>query len=89
MHVNTQPEKKAALAVVNYEALVKKDATEIQKLVHAGQTVGMFYLDLQGPRTRSIFEDMPVIFKTGHQFFNLDQDSDEKTQALREGLERG
>lgn len=89
MLVNTQLEKKATLAVVNYEALANKDATEIQKLVHASQTVGMFYLDLQGPRTRSIFEDMPVIFKTGQQFFNLDQDSEEKTQARREGVERG
>jgi len=79
----------ASLAVVSYEALANKDAAEIQKLVQASQTVGMFYLDLRGPRTKTIFEDVPIIFRTGHEFFNLPQDSEEKTQSLREGMERG
>lgn len=83
------PEKMASLAVVDYEALANKDATEIQKLVQASQTTGMFYLDLRGPRTKVVFEDVPTIFKIGRDFFNLPQDSDEKTQALREGMERG
>ncbi|KAL9613213.1 MAG: hypothetical protein Q9167_002229 [Letrouitia subvulpina] len=42
----------------------------------------MFYLDFQGPRTKAVF-------KTGHEFFNLPQDSEEKTQSLREGMGRG
>jgi isopenicillin N synthase-like dioxygenase len=79
----------ASLAVIDYEALVNKDATEIQKLVHAGQTVGMFYLDLRGGRTRAIFEDMPIIFKTGNEFFNLPPGCAEKTESLRTGMERG
>ncbi|KAL9125045.1 MAG: hypothetical protein Q9217_005696 [Psora testacea] len=89
MTPKTLPEKMASLAVVDYEALANKDATEIQKLVQASQTTGMFYLDLRGPRTKAIFEDVQTIFKTGHDFFNLPQDSDEKTQTLREGMERG
>ena len=83
------PEKMASLAVVDYEALANKDAVEIQKLVQASQTMGMFYLDLRGPRTKAIFEDVSTNFKTGRKFFNLPQDSEEKTQALREGMERG
>ena len=83
------PEKMASLAVVDYEALANKDAAEIQKLVQASQTMGMFYLDLRGPRTKAIFEDVSTIFKTGREFFNLPRDSEEKTQALREGMERG
>lgn len=51
--------------------------------------MGMFYLDLRGPRTKAIFEDVRTILKTGHEFFNLPQDSEEKTQTLREGVERG
>lgn len=82
-------ENVASLAIVDYEALVNKDAAEIQKLIHAGQTVGMFYLDLRGARTRAIFDDMPVIFKTANEFFNLPQDSAEKTESLRTGVERG
>ncbi|KID86651.1 oxidoreductase, 2OG-Fe(II) oxygenase family [Metarhizium guizhouense ARSEF 977] len=85
----SSPEKMASLAVVNYEALAKKDAAEVQKLVTACQTVGMFYLNLRGPSTNAIFEDIPTIFKTGHAFFNLPHDSNEKTQSAREGMERG
>ncbi len=79
----------ASLAVVDYEALANEDPAEIQKLVQACQTMGMLYLDLRGPRTKVIFEDVPTIVKTGHEFFNLPQDSEEKTQTLREGMERG
>lgn len=89
MTLKTLPEKMASLAVVDYEALANKDATEIQKLVQASQMMGMFHLNLQGPRTKSVFEDVPTIIKTGQEFFNLPQDSVEKTHALREGMERG
>ncbi|KAK6081429.1 2OG-Fe(II)oxygenase [Seiridium cupressi] len=89
MTVDTPQEKIASLAVINYEALANKDGTEIQKLVQASKTVGMFYLDLRGPRTKAVFEDVPAVFKTGHEFFNLPEDSVEKTASLREGMERG
>lgn len=89
MAINTPSEKTASLAVVDFEALGNKDSAEIQKLVQASQTAGMFYLDLRGPRTKAIFEDVPIIFETGHEFFNLPQGSEEKTQCLREGMERG
>lgn len=89
MTPKTLPEKMASLAVVDYEALANKDAAKIQKLVQASQTMGMFYLDLRGPRTKAIFEDVPTIFKTGHEFFSLPQDSEEKIQTFREGMERG
>ena len=89
MALKPLPDKMASLAVVDYEAVANKDAAEIRKLVDASQTKGMFYLDLRGPRTKAILEDVPTILKTGHRFFNLPQDSKEKTQALREGMERG
>ena len=82
-------EKSASLSVIDYEALANKDAAEIQKLVQASQTVGMFYLNLEGPKAKTIFEDMPLIFQAAHDFFNLPEDSGEKTQSLREGMERG
>ena len=81
--------KTASLAVINYEALVNKDGIEIQKLRQAGQTRGMFYLDLRGPRTAAIFDDVKVFFDIGNKFFNLPADSEEKIQSAREGLERG
>jgi isopenicillin N synthase-like dioxygenase len=82
-------ERIASLAVVDYEALANKDAGEIEKLVQACQTVGMFYLDLRGSIMNAVFEDVPTIFKTGQSFFNLPHDSKEKTQSLREGMDRG
>lgn len=81
--------KVASLAIIDYEALIRKDPSEIQKLAHAGQTVGMFYLDLSGSQTKAIFEDMPVIFQTSNCFFNLSSDSTEKSQSIRTGVERG
>ncbi|KAK7755618.1 hypothetical protein SLS62_002227 [Diatrype stigma] len=86
---NGGSEKTAQLAVVNYEALANKDDSEVKKLVQAAKTVGMFYLDLRGPKTQAIFGDLPQLFKTGQEFFKLPEDSDEKVQSLREGLERG
>lgn len=82
-------ERMASLAIVDYEALANKDIGEIQKLVQACRTVGIFYLNLRDSRMTAVFEDIPTIFKTGEAFFNLPQDSEEKTQSLREGMERG
>jgi hypothetical protein len=79
----------ATLAVVDYEAIANKDAAEIQKLVQAGLTTGMFFLDLRGSKTNAIFEDVPVLFKAGNDFFSLPHDSVQKSQSLREGMERG
>lgn len=82
-------EKTASLAVIDLEALINKDADEIQKLVEACQTSGIFYLKLQGSRVDTVFEDVPVLFKTAEGFFNLPSDCEEKTLSLREGVERG
>lgn len=82
-------ERLASLAVVDYEALANKDVGEIQKLVQACRTVGMFYLNLRGSMMDDVFEDVPAILETGQVFFNLPHDSEEKTQSLREGMERG
>ncbi|PWY86277.1 oxidoreductase [Aspergillus heteromorphus CBS 117.55] len=89
MTVTTPSKRMASLAVINYEALANNDPAEIQKLVQACQTTGMFYLDLRGPRTQTIVEDVPALFRTGQHFFNLPQDSPEKIESLREGMERG
>ena len=79
----------ATLAIVDYDALANKDAGEIQKLVQACRTAGIFYLKLRDSRMNACFEDIPAIFKAGETFFNLAQDSEEKTRSLREGMERG
>lgn len=89
MATDATSESFASLAVVNYEALANKDPAEIQKLATAGQSVGMWYVDLRGPRTRTFFEDVPVIFKAGQDFFSLPQNSEEKVKTIREGKERG
>lgn len=82
-------ERMATLAVIDYEALANKDIGEIQKLVQACRTAGIFHLNLRDSRMNAVFEDIPTIFKTGEAFFTLPQDSEEKKQSLREGMERG
>ncbi|EAT77094.1 hypothetical protein SNOG_15429 [Parastagonospora nodorum SN15] len=89
MNTNSSSEKFAALEIIDYEALKRKDPIEIEKLIHAGRTVGMFHLDLRGPSTKAIFEDMPVVFDTAQSFFRLPPNSVEKVESLREGMERG
>ena len=81
--------KRASLAVIDYEAIVNNETAEKQKLLKACQKEGMFYLDLRGPRTAAIFDDVSVFFETGNRFFRLPADAVEKTQSLREGMERG
>lgn len=90
MSKNGIAERTATLAVIDYESLVNKGSAEIRKLVNASQTEGMFYLDLRGPRTNSIVDDVPQLLKASNEFFGLPQNCEEKkTQARREGVERG
>lgn len=81
--------KMASLAMIDYGALAKNDDAEIQKLVQACQTEGIFYLDLYGPLTEALLEDVLALLQAGHEFFSLPPESDEKTQSLRKGMERG
>ncbi|KAF1731147.1 putative 2-oxoglutarate/Fe(II)-dependent dioxygenase [Beauveria bassiana] len=81
--------KEASLAVINYDALANKDPKEIQKLVQACGSVGMFYLDLGNSSMKDIYEGIPNLLEAGNAFFNLPSDSEEKKQSLREGMERG
>ncbi|KAJ6784928.1 hypothetical protein PWT90_11178 [Aphanocladium album] len=85
----TSAERMATLAVVDYEALANKDVGEVQKLVQACQTVGMFYLQLQDSRAKEVSEDMLATLETGQAFFKLPHDSEEKTSSVNEGMERG
>lgn len=89
MDVQVPTKSLASLPIIDFEAIANKDVTEIQKLVQAGRTQGMFYLNLQGPRTNGVFDDIPTLFKAGNAFFSLPADCEEKTKALRTGVERG
>ncbi|OAA39048.1 oxidoreductase, 2OG-Fe(II) oxygenase family [Cordyceps fumosorosea ARSEF 2679] len=82
-------DKNASLAVIDYEALANKDGGEIQKLVQACESVGMFHLSLGNSRMKAIYEDIPNLLEAGSAFFSLPSDSEEKRQSLREGMERG
>lgn len=81
--------KDAALAVIDYDALVKKDTNEVRKLVEACESVGMFHLNLGESEMKGIYEDIPNLLKAGSEFFSLPANCDEKKQSIREGMERG
>ncbi len=81
--------KDASLVVINYDALANKDVEEIQKLVQACESVGMFYLDLGNSRMKDVYKGIPSLLRAGSAFFDLPADCEEKNQSLREGMERG
>ncbi|OAR02272.1 hypothetical protein LLEC1_03274 [Akanthomyces lecanii] len=85
----TKDNNEASLAVVNYDALDNKDVEEIQKLVQACESVGMFYLNLGSSTMKDVYKGIPSLLQAGNSFFNLPSDSEEKRQSLREGMERG
>ncbi|KAJ4148298.1 hypothetical protein LMH87_002775 [Akanthomyces muscarius] len=81
--------KDASLVIINYDALANKDVEEIQKLVQACESVGMFYLDLGNSRMKDVYKGIPSLLRAGNAFFDLPADCEEKNQSLREGMERG
>lgn len=81
--------KMASLAVVSYEKLANHDKKEIDKVVQASQTAGMFYLDLKRSPIEQVLDDVPVIYNISNGFFNLPSENAEKKDSLREGQERG
>lgn len=85
----TADNKQASLAVINYDALANKDVEEIRKLVQACESVGMFHLDLGNSRMKDIYDGIPSLIRAGNAFFELPIDCEEKSQSLREGMERG
>jgi isopenicillin N synthase-like dioxygenase len=79
----------ASLAIIDYEALANKDGKEIQKLVQACKSVGMFHLNLGNSRIKDVYEDIPSLIQAGNDFFNLPGDCEEKKQSIHKGMERG
>ncbi|KAJ5909274.1 oxidoreductase [Penicillium taxi] len=85
----TVEEEIASLAIIDYEALANKDGKEIQKLVQACKSVGMFHLNLGNSRIKDVYEDIPNLIQAGNDFFNLPIDCEEKKQSIHNGMERG
>ncbi|TQV92500.1 hypothetical protein V2A60_007182 [Cordyceps javanica] len=80
----------ASLAVIDYEALANKDGREIQKLVQACESVGMFHLSIGNSRMKAIYDDIPSLLQAGGAFFDLPSDCEEKKQCIaRDDFEQG
>lgn len=81
----------AHVDVLNYELIKNKDPPELQKLLNASLPppggLGVFFLDLTGPSTSDVFEDLDKIYDSAGRFFK--QSKEENLLAYREGLERG
>lgn len=87
--MTAKDKSEASLAVISYDALANKDPNEIQKLVQACESVGMFYISLGNSSMKDVYEGIPALFEAGNAFFNLPSDCEEKKKSLREGMERG
>lgn len=63
----------APLVRLSLKKLINGDEHESQRLFHASQDLGFFYLDLQDhPTGEAVLRDVDELFCVGHQLFNLE-----------------
>lgn len=62
--------KVTELEVVDYELLRARDQKEIEKLIQAATTRGIFFLDLTGPSAAKVRFDIPHIIDAQRNFFD-------------------
>jgi hypothetical protein len=75
------------LDVIDYERLNARDEDEIQKLIHAATTRGIFFLDTSGPSAAEVMTDIPQVLNAERKFFALSLE--EKRRFESSERERG
>lgn len=74
----------ANIAVVNFEKLLAKDASEVDKLFTACADWGFFYLDLEGDHTKEYLENVSGLFSAAKEYFG--QPLEEKLKDTRKDI---
>ena len=83
-----QPETAIAqLDTIDFAKLLSQEPSEISKLLHACQTAGFFYVDIQGQSARSLLEDEERMYKAMEAYF--DQSMEIKMKDDRETHKHG
>jgi isopenicillin N synthase-like dioxygenase len=79
--------KTTELKIINFERLQVGDKDEVQKLVNAATSRGIFFLDTSGPSTAQVTADIPDVLNAQREFFGLSLD--QKRCFERSEPERG
>jgi isopenicillin N synthase-like dioxygenase len=77
----------ASLETINFERLATKEPGEVEKLLHASQMPGFFYLDLQNEPTKEILADLRDVNAVAEEYF--DEPSEAKSKDSRSGQDSG
>ena len=64
----------ASLETINYGRLAAKEPAEVEKLLHACQMPGFFYLNFQHGPAKGLIADVPEIYAAAKQYFDQPQE---------------
>lgn len=64
----------ASLETIDYGRLSAKEPAEVEKLLHACQMPGFFYLDFQNGPAKELIADVPEIYAVSKQYFDQPQE---------------
>ena len=60
----------ALLPTIDFARLLSQEQSEINRLLAASQKEGFFYLDLSGPKSRQVLEDLKDVLVVMENYFN-------------------
>lgn len=75
------------LWTIDLGRLVTKEPDEVEKLLHASQMPGFFYLDLQNEPAKQLLADLPEFYAVSEKYF--DEPHEVKMKDYRAEQERG
>lgn len=67
---STTPFNCAVIQTVAFDKLVRRDATELARLLAACEQEGFFYLDLTSPESKSLYDDYKSVLSVMKEWFN-------------------
>ncbi|OIW29213.1 para-aminobenzoate synthase [Coniochaeta ligniaria NRRL 30616] len=76
------------LEVISYERLKARHSDEVNKMIHALSTKGMFFLDMQGPSSEQFLADLPPVLEHQRRFFERPNEIKNKFYTFDSGVEK-
>ncbi len=85
--IDGQPVHVASLETIDFGRLAVKESTEIEKLLHASEMPGFFYLDLRNEPAKEILADLREVYAVTETYF--DEPSGAEVKDSKSGQESG
>lgn len=77
----------ASLETIDFGRLATKESVEVEKLLHASEMPGFFYLDLQNQPAKDILADLRDVYAVAEKYFN--EPSGAEMKDSKSGQESG